>query len=171
MAINSVSFKFIHSLFSKMSYLLHVDVSPFGENSKSRGVGASFVASYQASHGDETVVVRDLNANPVPHLDGEALTAGYMPEEARPESMQKKHQLRLDLIKEITEAKAIVVGTPMWNWSIPSVLKAYIDHLVMPGTLDPYGFKLLAGKPVTIIVATGNYFYSFIYLFTKLIKI
>jgi FMN-dependent NADH-azoreductase len=119
-------------------------------------VAASFVSAYQTAHGDETITVRDLDKEPLPHIDGEALTAGYMPEEARPESMQKKHQLRLDLIKEITEAKAIVVSSPMWNWNIPSVLKAYIDHLVMPGTLDPYGFKLLAGKAVTIIVASGS---------------
>lgn len=139
-----------------MSYLLHITVSPFGENSRSRGVATEFEAAYKAAHPDETVVTLDLDKEPVPHLDGETLTAGYIPAENRPETMQAKHQRRLDYIKQITEAKAIVVATPMWNWSIPSVLKAYIDQLVLPGTLDPYSFKLLAGKPVTVIAGVGS---------------
>jgi FMN-dependent NADH-azoreductase len=44
----------------------------------------------------------------------------------------------------------------MWNWSIPSVLKAYIDHIVLPGQLDPYGNKKLAGKKITVLLATGG---------------
>lgn len=139
-----------------MSYLLKIDVSPMGDNSSSLALGASFVSAFSTANPDVEIKVRNLAANPLPHVDGEALTAGYVPEEGRTEGMRTKHQLRLDLIKEISEAKSIVVTTPMWNWSIPSVLKAYIDQIVMPGALDPYGNKKLAGKKVTVLVATGG---------------
>eukprot|EP00388_Colpodella_angusta_P026184 GDKK01004728.1.p1 GENE.GDKK01004728.1~~GDKK01004728.1.p1 ORF type:complete len:228 (+),score=46.68 GDKK01004728.1:50-685(+) len=139
-----------------MSYLLKIDVSPMGGNSSSLALGNHFVTTFSATNPDVEVRVRDLAATPLPHIDGEALTAGYVPEENRSEGMKSKHQLRLDLIQEISDAKSIVITTPMWNWSIPSVLKAYIDHIVLPGSLDPYGNKKLAGKKVTVLVATGG---------------
>lgn len=139
-----------------MTYLLKIDVSPMGDNSSSLALGASFVNSFSATNPDVEIRVRNLAANPLPHIDGEALTAGYVPEEGRTEGMKTKHQLRLDLIQEISEAKSVVITTPMWNWSIPSVLKAYIDHIVMPGALDPYGNRKLSGKKITLLVATGG---------------
>ena len=138
-----------------MSYLLHIDVSPMGEGSYSKRVANSFVAAYKTAHGDHTVLLKDLNANPIPHLDGEAIFAGYVPAENRPES-QKKHQLRLDLIQEIADSHAVLISTPMWNWNIPSVLKAWIDMIVIPGISDPYGNKKFTGKSVTIVVASGE---------------
>eukprot|EP01034_Spumella_vulgaris_P028817 gene28817-35745_t len=138
-----------------MSYLLHIDVSPNGENSNSKPIGAAFTTAYRASHPNDTVIVRDLGENPIPHIDAEALKSNYVPEAARPESMQKKHQNRMNMIKEIVDAKAIVISTPMWNWSIPSTLKAYIDHIIMVGHLDPYGKALLKDKSITIVIASG----------------
>lgn len=139
-----------------MTYLLHVSVSPQGDNSKSRAVAKEFVAAYTAAHPEVTVVDRDLDKSPVPHLDGETIFAGYLPEEGRSESQRKKHQYRLDLIKEISEAKDIVVSAPMWNWNTPSVLKAYIDQLIVIGVFDTYEKKNLAGKSVTVILACGG---------------
>jgi FMN-dependent NADH-azoreductase len=141
---------------SRKPYLLRVDVSPQGDNSTSRQIGNHFVTAFSEAHPDIEVRVNDLNANAVPHLDGEGIFAGYVPEDSRSDSMKAKYQLRLDLIKEITEAKAILVTTPMWNWSVPSVLKAYIDQLIIPGVLDPYGNKKLAGKKVTVVIAAGG---------------
>lgn len=139
-----------------MPSLLYVSASPQGDNSKSRNVADEFLKVYEKSHPNTKVISRDLNANPIPHLDGEAIYAGYVPEDQRAPTMQKKHQYRLDLIKEITSVDEILISTPMWNWNIPSVLKAYIDQIVMVGALDPYGNKKLAGKKVTIIIATGG---------------
>lgn len=99
---------------------------------------------------------KDLAKEPVPHLDGETIVAGYLPEEARSAEQKTKYQYRLDAIKEFTEAKDIVISTPMWNWNVPSVLKAYIDQLVLIGVFDTYEKKLLAGKSVTVIIATGG---------------
>lgn len=70
--------------------------------------------------------------------------------------MNKKHDDRLALINEFIGAKYVVIATQMWNWGPPSVLKAYIDQLVLPGTLDPYTQKHLAGKSFTSLIASGG---------------
>lgn len=141
-----------------MAYLLKIDCSPMGENSNSRKIGDTFVEAFKAANVDVEVKVRDLAADPVPHLDGEALTAGFLPEESRTDGMKTKHQFRLDLIKEITEAKEILVTVQMWNWNVPSNLKAYIDQIIMPGTFDAYTEKKLAGKKVTVAIAAGGHY-------------
>lgn len=139
-----------------MSYLLKIDCSPMGDNSSSLALGTHFANAFSTANPDLEIRIRNLATNPVPHIDGEALMAGYVPEENRTDGMKSKHQLRLDLIEEIAGAKAVVVTAPMWNWSIPSVLKAYIDHIVLPGQLDPYGNKKLAGKKITVLLAAGG---------------
>eukprot|EP01035_Chromulina_nebulosa_P023456 gene23456-30405_t len=139
-----------------MSYLFHIDVSPSGDYSYSKKLGAKFVETYKNSHPDVPIVVRDLNANPTDHLTGDGITAFFTPEESRTPIQAEKAKYRLDLIKEIVDAKAIVVSTPKWNWGTPSVLKAYFDQIVLPGVLDPYNNAKLAGKPISIYIATGG---------------
>jgi FMN-dependent NADH-azoreductase len=139
-----------------MPKLLYISVSPQGDNSRSRALGTEFLSNFKESHADGEVIERDLNSNPVPHLDGEALTAGYLPEDKRSPGMTEKHNLRVTLINEIIGADEIVVSTPMWNWNTPSVLKAYIDQIVVVGMLDPYSHKHLAGKRVTVLIACGG---------------
>ena len=92
----------------------------------------------------------------MPHLDGETIFYAYTPEDKRPATMVTKHDDRIALINEIIGAKYIVIATQMWNWGPPSVLKAYVDQLVLPGTLDPYTQKHLAGKSFTILIASGG---------------
>jgi FMN-dependent NADH-azoreductase len=138
-----------------MKSLLYITSSPQGQNSQSIALAQAFLAAFKNTHPDHKVITRDLNAEPIPHVDGEALFAGYTPEEKRPDSMQKKHDFRLKLIDEISKVDEILVAVPMWNWSIPSVLKAYIDQLIMPGVFDNYT-KKLAGKRVTVALATGG---------------
>lgn len=138
-----------------MPYILHLAVSPNGDNSFSRQVSKSFLDSFSASFPDVEVKTRDLNANPLPHLDGDGIVAGYLPAEARSPAQASKYALRLELIEELKGASAIVIDTPMWNWNVPSVLKAYIDQIVLPGVLDTTT-KALAGKTVTALVATGG---------------
>lgn len=101
-------------------------------------------------------MVRDLTDNAVPHLDIEAIHAGYTPADQRTPSMAAKLKYRQELIAEITGAAEIIVSAPMWNWSIPSVLKAYFDQIIMPGTLDASGARGLAGKKITFVIAQGG---------------
>lgn len=139
-----------------LSYLLHIEVSPLGENSVSRGISQEFAAAWTAAHPEGRIVLRDLAAETVPHLDGEAIFAGLTPEDQRSESMAAKFNYRKELIAEITGADEIIVSAPMWNWSIPSVLKAYFDQIIMSGTLDASRARGLAGKKITFIVAQGG---------------
>jgi FMN-dependent NADH-azoreductase len=158
MQIKSLSkvLKLIKQNRNMSSYLLHIDVSPNGARSNSKPIGATFVASYLTAHPNEKVTTRDLAKDPLPHMDAEILSANYMPEAARSETQQARHVARLEIVREIVEAKAIVISTPMWNWTVPSVLKAYIDHIIVVGQLDAYTKRLLAGKPVTIIISSGS---------------
>lgn len=79
-----------------MSYLLHIEVSPTGNNSISRSISQDFVKSWSTAHEDGRLVLRDLAANPVPHLDIEAIYAGYTPESHRTASASAKHAYRLE---------------------------------------------------------------------------
>jgi FMN-dependent NADH-azoreductase len=139
-----------------VSSLLHIEVSPGGEHSVSRQISAEYLAAWTAKNPEGKVITRDLNTNPVPHLDAEAIFAGYTPEGDRSSSMVQKHAFRHDLIAEITGVTDILISTPMWNWGVPSVLKAYIDQIIIPGTLDGSGADGLKGKKVTFVVAQGG---------------
>ena len=138
-----------------MSTLLHIEVSPWAENSLSRAVSAEYVASWNAANVDGTVITRDLDKTPVPHLDVESLSAGYVAEADRSEPMAAKWGARMYLIEEISGADEILISTPLWNYGVPSVLKAYIDSIVIPGVFDE-GTATLAGKKVTFVIAQGG---------------
>ncbi len=138
-----------------MSKLLHIEVSPWAENSLSRTVSAEYVASWNAANADGTVITRDLNTTPVPHLDVEALSAGYVDKADRSEPMAAKWGARIYLMEEISGADEILISTPLWNYGVPSVLKAYIDSIVIPDVFDE-GTATLAGKKVTFVVAQGG---------------
>jgi FMN-dependent NADH-azoreductase len=136
--------------------LLNITASPMGSYSVSRSVADEFIQSWKTANPAGTIIEKDLVAYPVPHLDGEAIHANYTPADQQSPGMQKKHQYRLDLINEITGVDEILVSTPLWNWSVPSVLKAYIDQIVVTGVLDNSGASGLSGKKITFIVAQGG---------------
>lgn len=132
-----------------MSDLLHLEVSPVGEHSISRSISREFLAAFIAKNPDAVIVSRDLAKDPVPHLDGEALFAGRTPEAERSASAQAKYEYRLGLVHEVNEAKHILISTPMWNYSTPSVLKAWIDQMIVSGVTK------VTGK-VTLVVSQGG---------------
>jgi FMN-dependent NADH-azoreductase len=132
-----------------MSDLLHIEVSPLGDHSISRSISKEFLAAYNAKNPNAVIVTRDLATESIPHLDGEALRAGSTPEADRSVSMQAKHEFRLVLVNEVIEAKHILISTPMWNFSVPSALKAWIDQMLIARTTK------VTGK-VTIIVSQGG---------------
>ena len=121
--------------------ILHIDSSINGENSASRLLTAAITEKLQASYWGEEVVYRDLVANPIPHLTLDAFAAN------------------LDL-QEFLEADTIVIGAPMYNFSLPTQLKAWIDRIVVAGSTFRYtetGPEGLAkGKRVIIALARGG---------------
>lgn len=139
-----------------MKKLLHIEASPSGNYSVSRSISREYLDIWKKLNNPDFIFTRDLVLNPIPHLDGEAIFANFTAEANRSPNMQKKHEFRLKLIEEITSVDEILISTPMWNWSIPSVLKAYFDQVIVEGVLDGSGRSGLKGKKITFIVAQGG---------------
>lgn len=135
--------------------LLKITTSVNGDHSISNGLADAFVAAWKEKNPDGVVIERDLQKSPVPHVDGEAIYAGYTPEDQRSPSQVAKFSARLELVNEIKGVTEIVIATPMWNWQAPSVLKAYIDAIIIPGVLAP-GQDALADKKFTFLISQGG---------------
>lgn len=143
-----------------MSTLLQINTSLFSNNGQSSRLADKFVAAWQAQNPDGRVVVRDLAADPVPHLDGERFLSFL----AKPEERSAQQQAVVDfsdaLIAQIRDADAVVIGLPMYNFGIPSTLKAYFDHIARAGVTFRYTENgpvgLLGGKKVYIFAARGG---------------
>lgn len=139
--------------------LLHLDSSVLGAASVSRQLSAGIVARYKASHPDLTVMARDLASDPALHLSGAHLAAfqGAVVEDA---------VLTADLLKgnaymdELFAADIIVIGAPMYNLSIPTSLKAWIDRIAVAGKTFQYTATgpegLLKNKRAFIASARGG---------------
>ena len=142
-----------------MSTLLAIEVSPRHEFSTSRKLTALFVDQWKAAHPGSAVVVRDLMKTPPPFVDFAWIGGAFTPREQHSPENVAAIRVSDDLIAELKAADHIVIGTPMFNFSIPAVLKAYIDQIVRVGvTVSPNNVGLLTGKKATIILASGSDF-------------
>jgi len=141
--------------------LLHVDSSILGAGSVSRALSAAIVEGEKARHADLSVTYRDVAANPVDHLSGAHLAAfqGAAPEAPSLQADVVAGQTALD---EFLAADIIVVGAPMYNFSIPSQLKAWIDRLAVAGKTFRYTDKgpvgLAGGKKVIVASSRGGFY-------------
>lgn len=143
-----------------MNTLLQINASLFSSHGQSSRLADEFVAAWRAKHPDGRVVVRDLSQEPVPHLDG----ARFMSFLAKPEERDADQQAVVDysdgLIEELQNADVIVLGLPMYNFGIPSTLKAYFDHIARAGVTFTYTDSgpagLLTGKKVYVFAARGG---------------
>jgi len=147
------------SVSPKLPVLLHLDSSPL-ESSISRELTREFVKVWKTTHREGEVIDRDLAARPPQPIDATWIGAAYTPEEAR--TLQQKEALALseELITELEKADEYVIGVAMHNFSIPSVLKLWIDQVVRVGRTFSYGEGgpkgLLEGKKATILIASGG---------------
>ena len=142
--------------------LLHVDSSILGPGSVSRQLSAAVVAAEQALHPGITVVRRDLAAEPVGHLSGLHLAAaqGVVPEN---DALRDDVAAGQEALEEFLAADVVVVGAPMYNFGIPSQLKAWIDRLAVAGRTfryGPNGAEGLAGGKTVIIASSRGGFYG-----------
>jgi FMN-dependent NADH-azoreductase len=141
--------------------LLHIDSSILGQASVSRTLSAEIVAAQRALHPGLEVAYRDLAASPLGHLTGAHLGAvqGAVPADAAGERDVAAGQAALD---EFLEADVIAVGAPMYNFGIPSQLKAWIDRLAVAGKTFRYTEKgpegLAGGKKVIIASSRGGFY-------------
>jgi len=123
--------------------ILHIDSSISGENSASRTLTRSIVDQLKTSQWGEQVVYRDLAANPLPHLTLDAFAD-------------------TSVLDEFLAADTVVVGAPMYNFTLPTQLKAWIDRLAIAGTTFRYTENgpegLVKDKRVIIALARGGFY-------------
>ncbi|WNI16697.1 FMN-dependent NADH-azoreductase [Actinacidiphila sp. ITFR-21] len=138
-----------------MATLLHIDSSAFYETSVSREVTAIFRKEWESQHPDGTVIYRDLAKDPLPHLDAHAIASAFAPAESHTPEQAAGAALRAELADELERADAILIGTPMYNFTIPSTLKAWLDQVIISGRTSGES-PSAAGKPTTVVVARGG---------------
>jgi FMN-dependent NADH-azoreductase len=139
-----------------MTTILHIDSSVRSSGSISRQLTSEFVQKLQAAHADAQVVERDLARHPIPHLSEQMMGAYFTPTELRTEEQTRTVKLSDDLVAELMAAEVVVVGAPMYNFSISSTLKAWIDHVARAGVTFKYNEQ---GQPVGLV--QGKKFYIF----------
>lgn len=143
-----------------MSTLLQITSSINGKGGESTGLAERFVASWRAANPDGTVLMRDLAADPVPHLDAARFGAFLSRPGARTLEQQRVVEYSDALIAELKRADVIVLGVPMYNFGVPSTLKAYFDHIARAGVTFRYTEKgplgLLRGKSVYVFATRGG---------------
>jgi FMN-dependent NADH-azoreductase len=143
-----------------MASLLKIDVSPRGAYSYSRQLGDTFLASWKSAHPGATVVVRDLAIDPPPFLDLPWIGGAFTPPDQHSPEYAAAIKPSNEIIAEVQAADHIVITTPMYNFQVPAVLKAWIDHLVRVGVTVNYTetgpVGTLTGKKVTVIVASAG---------------
>ncbi|MGP8300551.1 FMN-dependent NADH-azoreductase [Streptomyces inhibens] len=139
-----------------MATLLLIDSSVFPEGgSASRSVTAAFRKAWEEQHPDGTVIHRDLAADPLPHLDGVAASAGFSDPATHTPEQQAAFALRVKLAEELEQADAVVIAAPMYNFTIPSTLKAWLDQVILMGRTA--GEQPSAkGTPATVIASRGG---------------
>ena len=142
---------------------LQINASLFGDASQSAQLGARFVAELARSRGvsqSSRVAVRDLAREPVPHLTAERFTALTTPAEQRTPEQARVAAESDGLIAELRAADVIVLGLPMYNFGVPSTLKAYFDHVARAGVTFRYTANgpvgLLQGKKAYVIATRGG---------------
>ena len=140
-----------------MPTLLVVESSPRGERSMSRGLASLFVERWLKNHPEGHVVHRDLMKTGLPFTNMPWLGAYFTPAAQQTSEMQQLLRLSNELVDELLAADHIVIGTPVYNYNVPAVLKAYIDHIVRKGlTLGFAGEGLVHGKKCTLLMASGG---------------
>ena len=143
-----------------MRTLLRIDASMFSERGQSSRLAEEFVAQWRAAMPGTRVVMRDIGADPVPHLTAERFAALTAKPEARTPEQHAIAGFSDNLVGELRQADVIVLGLPLYNLGIPSTLKAYFDHIARAGVTFRYTDKgpegLITGKKVYVFAARGG---------------
>ncbi|MEM9509687.1 MAG: NAD(P)H-dependent oxidoreductase [Cyanobacteria bacterium P01_E01_bin.35] len=148
-----------------MANLLHIDASPRGERSHSRKLTREFVATWKQANPNHSISYRDIGRNPIPHVTEAWIAAAFTPEDKRSHEMQQTLCLSDELVDELIAADIYVMGIPMYNWSVTSGFKAYIDNIVrinrtwayIPEENPEFPYKpLVHGKKMFVIASRGD---------------
>lgn len=143
-----------------MSTLLHINSSIRKQGSVSRMLSREFIDKWKTAHPQDVLIERDLAINPAPHLTEQVMGAAFTPEAQRSPS-QVQDVIEADaMIAELMSADVIVIGAPMYNFSVSSSLKAWIDHVARAGATFTYTENgpvgLAVNKKVFVFTARGG---------------
>jgi FMN-dependent NADH-azoreductase len=141
--------------------LLHLDTSINGTQSASRRVSSAIVAHLRGNYPRLQVTYRDLAAQPLMHLSAEHLAAiqGRAPQTA---AVKDDLAVGQAMLEEFLSADLVVIGAPMYNFTVPTQLKAWIDRIVVAGRTFRYGPQgpegLAGGRRVVVAVSRGGFY-------------
>lgn len=145
-----------------MSNLLFVTSSLSNENSTSRRIAAEYVEAWRTANPGAAVVERNLTPSNMPHLEMSTLGALAVPADQRSAEQAKAVAFADAIIDQVEAADTIVLAVPMYNFSIPSTLKAWFDHVARAGRTFRYTANgpvgLLTGKKVIVVASRGGYY-------------
>ncbi|MBH5386875.1 MULTISPECIES: FMN-dependent NADH-azoreductase [Bradyrhizobium] len=140
--------------------LLHIDSSVLGPHSVSRQVSAAIVDRLRQATPSLEVVYRDLTQTPLAHLSGSHLAAAQGA--PAPAELASDLAASAAVLDEFLSADVVVIGAPMYNFTIPSQLKAWIDRILVVGKTFKYGAAgpegLAGGKRVIVAISRGGYY-------------
>jgi FMN-dependent NADH-azoreductase len=147
-----------------LTTLLHIDSSPMLETSVTRRLTVHFVRRWRELVPGGTVIRRDLGLAPPPHPDALTLAAAALPASGRTRPQQAAAAHADELLEELEAADVVLIGAPVYNFSVPSSLKAWFDLVSRPGRTfryGPHGHEgLLAGKTIVAVTARGGFYES-----------
>ena len=139
-----------------MKTILHLNSSIYGDAGQSSRLAAEFIDRFPGAR----VISRDLAVQPLPHLDAERFGALLAKPDARTPAQQRVVEQSDALVAELKAADTIVLGLPMYNFGVPSQLKAYFDHVARAGVTFRYTANgpegLLTGKKAYVFAARGG---------------
>ncbi|HTE41659.1 MAG TPA: NAD(P)H-dependent oxidoreductase [Steroidobacteraceae bacterium] len=145
-----------------MKTLLKVQSSLHGETAQSAQLADRYVAQWLALNPGGRVVTRDVSKDPVPHLTSERFAAFASKAEARTAEQQAVLNYSDALIAEVKNADDVVFAVPMYNFGVPSTLRAYFDHIARSGVTFKYTATgpqgLLTGKQTTVFITRGGFY-------------
>jgi len=147
-----------------MTTLLHIDTSIFSAQGESSRLAQAFVDQWRDSHPGAAVIKRDLALQPIPHLDAAGFQAFIATPELRSEAQKAVVAYSDVLIDELKRADVIALGLPLYNFGVPSMLKAYFDHVARAGVTFRYTERgpigLLTGKEAFVFAARGGKYFG-----------
>jgi len=146
--------------------LLHIDSSILGDTSVSRQVAAAVADNLRAATPGLEVTYRDLTTAPLPHLTPSHLPSAHplsaLAQASDAAELEENRAVSQTVLDEFLAADVVVIGAPMYNFTIPSQLKAWLDRILVPGTTfrnSPEGPQGLAGdKRVIIVISRGGFY-------------
>ena len=145
-----------------MTQILLIEVSPRETGSASRAVADVLAARLLARYPSARLIRRDLVAEPLPHLDGTTLRAITARDPIEAASLKAAARQSDILTDELLASDLLIIATPMWNFGIPSALKAWIDLVVRPGRTFQYAdggvLGLAKDKKAILVLASGGVF-------------